>query len=55
MKNWKVVANGYENEVVFTPNRWTGKYKLTVNGEAVELKPRFFQSLKFFVALAYKY
>lgn len=38
MKKWIINVNGIENEVVFKPNQWSGKHKLTVNGNSVELK-----------------
>ncbi|MDD6212428.1 MAG: hypothetical protein PUB22_04710 [Clostridiales bacterium] len=43
MKVWKISVNGKENEVIFTPNRWSGKHRLTINGKDIELKKSPFQ------------
>lgn len=45
MKKWIININGKENEVIFTPNKWTGKHKLTINGKEVKLNSSSFQSL----------
>lgn len=44
MKTWKINVNGKENEVIFTPNQWSGKHKLTINGNEVQLKKKPFQA-----------
>ena len=43
MKVWKISVNGKENEVIFTPNKWSGKHRLTINGKDIELKKSPFQ------------
>ena len=44
MKQWKININGTQNAVVFVPNHWSGKHKLTINGKEVELKKSPFQA-----------
>lgn len=44
MKVWKISINGENHEVVFTPNQWSGKYKLMIDGKDIELKISPFQA-----------
>ena len=45
MKVWKINVNGEDHEVAFTPNQWSGKHRLTIDGENIELKKSPFQFL----------
>ena len=44
MKQWGIDINGVQNTVVFVPNHWSGKHKLTINGKEVKLKASPFQA-----------
>lgn len=44
MKQWDITINGMTNTVTFTPNQWSGKHKLTVNGKEVLLKKSPFET-----------
>lgn len=44
MKKWIINIDGNDNEVIFVPNKWSGKHKLTVNGEETEIKKTPFQA-----------
>ena len=44
MKQWNITVDGVQYTVVFTHNSWSGRNKLTVNGEEVPLKKTPFQA-----------
>lgn len=45
MNKWIININGRCNEVIFKPNKWSGKHKLIINGEEVLLKKAPLQGL----------
>lgn len=43
-KQWSVNIDGANYQITFTPNQWSGKHKLEVNGKQVELQKSPFQT-----------
>nr|WP_319489335.1 hypothetical protein [uncultured Caproiciproducens sp.] len=43
-QNWSYIVDNKSYQISFIPNQWSGKHKLTVNGEEIKLDRKPFQS-----------
>lgn len=44
MNVWEIEVDGKLNKVIFTPDQWFGRHKLTVNGKQIVIKKSPFQA-----------
>lgn len=43
-QNWSYIVDNKSYQISFIPNQWSGKHKLTVNGEEIKLDRKPFQN-----------